>query len=181
MNTLSHKSSTISAVMRGVLVGGSLTSLWQNLSLKKENATRPLCCLSMWKCNVRKGLNLQRTKEKESKWQWRHWQSFPYTHTLSNTHAQLSEILQREQLGKVKGKQTGRQKGWRERRERSKGARDWGGIGAEHRRSERKRRRETEWKSYRRRENWHRTDPQSPEGFFFPNKMFWHCLHSFSC
>lgn len=30
----------------------------------KKNATGLLCCLSMWKCNVRKGLNLQRTIER---------------------------------------------------------------------------------------------------------------------
>lgn len=39
---------------------------YKNLIFKKYAATL-LCCLSMWKCNVRKGLNRQRTKVKEEK------------------------------------------------------------------------------------------------------------------
>lgn len=36
-------------------------------NLKKKNAATVLCCLSMWKCNVRRGLNHQRTQIKEEK------------------------------------------------------------------------------------------------------------------
>lgn len=68
MNVLSHKSINQWIRYPGVLVGGSQSYFpVTKTALRKKNATRLLCCLSMWKCNVRKGLNLQRTKEKEEK------------------------------------------------------------------------------------------------------------------
>lgn len=107
MNVLSHKSINQWIRYPGVLVGGSQSYFpVTKTALTKKNATRLLCCLSMWKCNVRKGLNLQRTKEKEAKWQWRHWQSHPiYPHCEWATCTGESNWIRRSQ--KHKG-------GWRE-------------------------------------------------------------------
>lgn len=166
MNVPSHKSGTINgSVTQGSLSeGASLTSLWQKPHLKK-NATALLCCLSMWKCNVRKGLNLQRTEEKEEKWQWRHWQSPAYTLTLWATLTHSSVKYCRERPGMAEGRHWKKDK--RDEREEETDVKG-GGTGAEHRRSERKRRRETQWRSYGQRERWHCTELQSPAGFFPP-------------
>lgn len=61
------------SIINGSVTQGSFseeashTSLLQKPNLKKKkkkNAGTVLCCLSMWKCNMRRGLNHQRTQIK---------------------------------------------------------------------------------------------------------------------
>lgn len=176
MNVLSHKSSTING---SVTQGSSseeagLTSLWQKKKLIGKRCTNPALLPQHVEMQCEKGIKPPTHKRKRGEMTVTALAK-PLIYPQSGQHSRTA------QWNTVESKAEGRR--WKkdnrdERDEEMEVKR--GGTGAEHRRSESKHRRETEWKSWGQGERWHYAELQSPEGFLL-TRMIRHCLYSLLC